>query len=165
MVLLARLDAGRVEIAAALPAPDKAATLAVAGVTVYLPLAGLVDLDAERKRMQGELDNIDKQVQRIETTLEQPRLHRQSPGQCDRARATQTRRTAGEARAGGRAAGGVVEIGSWRLEIDGLADCGVCPGGFDKLSRRRSSISNLAISILTSLVKYGTNITQIICRP
>jgi valyl-tRNA synthetase len=79
MSLLARLDAGRVEIAAALPAPDKAATLAVAGVTVYLPLAGLVDLDAERKRMQGELDNIDKQVQRIETTLSNPGFTGKAP--------------------------------------------------------------------------------------
>jgi valyl-tRNA synthetase len=107
--MLARLDAGRVEIAAALPAPDKAATLAVAGVTVYLPLAGLVDLDAERKRMQGELDNIDKQVQRIATNLATP-ASPAKPRQRDRARAAQTRRTAREAGAGGRAAGGVVEI-------------------------------------------------------
>jgi valyl-tRNA synthetase len=77
--MLARLDAGRVEIAATLPAPDKAATLAVAGVTVYLPLAGLVDLDAERKRMQGELDNIDKQIQRIATTLDNPGFTGKAP--------------------------------------------------------------------------------------
>jgi len=77
--MLARLDAGRVEIAATLPAPDKAATLAVAGVTVYLPLAGLVDLDAERKRMQGELDNIDKQIQRIATTLGNPGFTGKAP--------------------------------------------------------------------------------------
>ena len=79
MAMLARLDAAHVEIAAALPAPDKVATLAVAGVTVYLPLAGLVDLDAERKRMQGELDNIDKQVQRIETTLSNPGFTGKAP--------------------------------------------------------------------------------------
>ena len=53
--------------------------LAVAGVPVYLPLAGLVDLDAERKRMQGELDNIDKQVQRIETTLSNPGFTGKAP--------------------------------------------------------------------------------------
>jgi valyl-tRNA synthetase len=79
MAMLARLDASRVEIAAALPAPDKVATLAVAGVTVYLPLAGLVDLDAERKRIQGELDNVDKQVQRIETTLGNPGFTGKAP--------------------------------------------------------------------------------------
>jgi valyl-tRNA synthetase len=77
--MLARLDAGRVEIAASLPAPDKAATLAVAGVTVYLPLAGLVDLDAERKRMQGELDNIEKQIQRIATNLDNPGFTGKAP--------------------------------------------------------------------------------------
>ena len=77
--MLARLDASRVEIAASLPAPDKAATLAVAGVTVYLPLAGLVDLDAERKRMQGELDNIEKQIQRIATNLDNPGFTGKAP--------------------------------------------------------------------------------------
>ncbi len=50
---------------ATLPAPTKSITLAAAGVTVYLPLAGLVDLQAERKRLQKEIDNIDKQMQRI----------------------------------------------------------------------------------------------------
>jgi valyl-tRNA synthetase len=77
--MLARLDASRVEIAASLPAPDKAATLAVAGVAVYLPLAGLVDLDAERKRMQGELDNIEKQIQRIATNLDNPGFTGKAP--------------------------------------------------------------------------------------
>ena len=79
MTALARLDPAQVNIAAALPAPDKVATLAVAGVTVYLPLAGLVDLDAERKRMQGELDNIDKQIQRIATTLANPGFTGKAP--------------------------------------------------------------------------------------
>ena len=69
MAFLARLEAPETQIAADLPAPGKAATLAAAGVTVYLPLAGLVDFAAERKRIQGEIDNIDRQVGRIEGML------------------------------------------------------------------------------------------------
>lgn len=66
---LARLAADQVTIAADLPAPDKAVTVATSGVTLYIPLAGLVDFEAERKRLQKEIDNLDKQVQRSEGLL------------------------------------------------------------------------------------------------
>jgi valyl-tRNA synthetase len=69
---LARLERGAVVVAPELPAPGKAATLAQGGVTVYLPLADLVDLEAERRRIQGEIENVDKQVQRIEGMLQNP---------------------------------------------------------------------------------------------
>ena len=74
-----RLEATAVDIAAELPAPGKAATLAASGVTVYLPLAGLVDLAAERKRIQGEIDNVDKQVQRIDGLLGNPGFTDKAP--------------------------------------------------------------------------------------
>jgi valyl-tRNA synthetase len=38
-----------------------------------------VDLDAERKRMQGEIDNIEKQVQRIATNLDNPGFTGKAP--------------------------------------------------------------------------------------
>jgi valyl-tRNA synthetase len=66
---LAGLDATSILIAAELPAPVNAVTLAAGGVTTYLPLAGLVDLAAERTRLQKEIDNIDKQLQRIDGLL------------------------------------------------------------------------------------------------
>ena len=69
MVMLARLEPATVQVAAELAAPGKAATLAAASMTVYLPLADLVDLAAERKRIQSEIDNVDKQAQRIEGML------------------------------------------------------------------------------------------------
>ena len=69
ITMLARLEPAAVRVAAELAAPGKAATLAVAGMTIYLPLADLIDLAAERKRIQAEIDNVDKQVQRIEGTL------------------------------------------------------------------------------------------------
>jgi valyl-tRNA synthetase len=66
---LARLASDQVTIAAELPAPDKAVTLATSGVTVFVPLAGLVDLDAERARLQKEIDNLTKQIERSEGLL------------------------------------------------------------------------------------------------
>jgi valyl-tRNA synthetase len=81
MAFLSRLDAPETKIAADLPAPGKAATLAAAGVTVYLPLAGLVDFAAERKRMEGEIDNIDRQVSRIEGMLGNPGFTGKAPAE------------------------------------------------------------------------------------
>ena len=66
---LARLASDQVTVAAELPAPDKAITVATSGVTIYVPLAGLVDLDAERIRLQKEIDNLAKQMQRSEGLL------------------------------------------------------------------------------------------------
>jgi valyl-tRNA synthetase len=51
-------------------APDKAATIVTADVTAYLPLADLVDLDAERERLARELDNLDQQFARAQGLLQ-----------------------------------------------------------------------------------------------
>jgi valyl-tRNA synthetase len=79
LAALARVDAETTVIAAELAAPSKAVTLAVGGVTVYLPLAELVDLDAERKRLQKEIENIDKQMQRITGLLANPGFTDKAP--------------------------------------------------------------------------------------
>jgi valyl-tRNA synthetase len=69
LVSQARLDAAELEISENLTTPDKAVALAVGGVNVYLPLAGLVDLDAERQRLQKEIANVVGQIERIEKLL------------------------------------------------------------------------------------------------
>ena len=78
---LAQLDGNAITIAVTLPAPEKAITLAAGGVTVYLPLAGLVDLDAERKRLQKEIENLEKQAQRIEGLLGNPGFTNKAPAE------------------------------------------------------------------------------------
>jgi valyl-tRNA synthetase len=50
-------------------APPKAVTLVSADVTVYLPLADLVDLEAERKRLQRELEGLEQQIARTAALL------------------------------------------------------------------------------------------------
>jgi valyl-tRNA synthetase len=56
-------------------------TLAAGGVTTYLPLAGLVDLAAERTRLQKEIDNIDRQLQRIDGLLANPGFVNKAPAE------------------------------------------------------------------------------------
>ncbi len=69
---LARLDETRLTIAPTLPAPDQALTLAQGEITCYLPLAGLVDLDAERERLRGALDDLEGEMARVGALLAGP---------------------------------------------------------------------------------------------
>ena len=69
-----RLDTHSAEVleafeAATLDIPEKSVTLAVGGTTVYLPLAGMVDIEAERTRIQGEMATTEEQIQRSEDLL------------------------------------------------------------------------------------------------
>ncbi|MBN1967136.1 MAG: class I tRNA ligase family protein, partial [Anaerolineae bacterium] len=50
-------------------APDKAASVVVGDATLYLPLAGMVDIDAERQRLQAEMENLTAQLERSEKLL------------------------------------------------------------------------------------------------
>ena len=81
IVSLARLDPTSVSVAAELPAPDKAVTLAVGGFTVYLPLAGLVDLDAERSRLQNEIANMEQLLARSNNLLGNPGFMGKAPAE------------------------------------------------------------------------------------
>jgi valyl-tRNA synthetase len=69
---LARLDPGRLVIAERLDAPEKALTLVTGTVTTYLPLADLVDFEAERGRLAKELADTEAQITRTEGLLQGP---------------------------------------------------------------------------------------------
>ena len=68
-VSLARLDLANAAVAADLAAPEKAVTLAAGGMTIYLPLADLVDLDAEIERLNREMANVEKQLKMVNGKL------------------------------------------------------------------------------------------------
>ncbi len=70
LVELARLDTSSLRMAhSLLDKPDQALTVVVGGVEIYLPLWGMVDLDAERTRLQKELERIEKGVTRSQELL------------------------------------------------------------------------------------------------
>ena len=52
--------------------PQNAAALTVLGVEIYLPLEGLVDVQAERARLQKELDETEAQIKRLDDLLGGP---------------------------------------------------------------------------------------------
>ncbi|MBP8121270.1 MAG: valine--tRNA ligase [Caldilineaceae bacterium] len=79
LLSLARLDGERTVVESEMAAPAKAVSLTVGGMTAHLPLAGLVDLDAERQRMVKEIANIDQQMDRIHNLLGNPGFVKKAP--------------------------------------------------------------------------------------
>jgi valyl-tRNA synthetase len=61
---LAKLDSDQLSIQPTVEPPDQAATVVVGDVVGYLPLAGLVDLEAERERLSKELAAIEVRIAR-----------------------------------------------------------------------------------------------------
>jgi len=67
---LARIDEGQLTIVAASTEPPAGAMTVVAGdIVALLPLAGLIDLDAERARLQREIGDAESERQRAERQL------------------------------------------------------------------------------------------------
>ena len=62
LAALAGLDDARLTIGPAAEAPKNAVTLVEGGTQVFLPLEGLVDLSAERARLEKDLADLEKQI-------------------------------------------------------------------------------------------------------
>ena len=68
---LARIDPAQLSIETALQLkPRQALALVVSGYEVYLPLAGLVDIDRERARLKGEVSSVGREIERCGKLLE-----------------------------------------------------------------------------------------------
>jgi valyl-tRNA synthetase len=68
--------------------PEQALRLLAGEVEIYLPLAGMVDLGAERKRLEGELEQARAQAGRVEQLLANPGFReRARPDVVERERA------------------------------------------------------------------------------
>jgi valyl-tRNA synthetase len=70
VALLAGLDNSQLSILKSLPEkPEGAAALVVGPVEIYLPLAGMVDLEQERARLNRELAEAESHITRLENLL------------------------------------------------------------------------------------------------
>ncbi len=72
LAALARLDDDELTIAATVTPPAQAVTLALGPITCYLPLSGMVDLSAERARLEKEDAELDAQIKRLNGLLNSP---------------------------------------------------------------------------------------------
>lgn len=81
---LARLDPEKLVIEERLSEeqrPARATTLVVGEVEVALPLAGLVDLDVERKRLQSEAEATQAEIERTQALLSNEQFTAKAPPQ------------------------------------------------------------------------------------
>jgi len=82
LVSLARLDADKLHIARTLEAkPTQALALVVGGVEIYLPLAGMVDLEKERQRLTVEIEEVAKGIASSEKLLANEDFLNKAPAQ------------------------------------------------------------------------------------
>lgn len=59
--------------------PEYAVTVVVSGVELFVPLAGLVDIDAERQRLAQEVSRLTSEVDRAEKKLGNPKFVEKAP--------------------------------------------------------------------------------------
>ncbi|NOZ29139.1 MAG: valine--tRNA ligase [Chloroflexi bacterium] len=81
LITLARLDPDRLVIETSLPAPERAVTIVAGGATVYLPLAGMVDLEAERARLSKAMAAVQRDIQRSEKLLSNDGFRTKAPAE------------------------------------------------------------------------------------
>jgi valyl-tRNA synthetase len=60
-------------------APEKAMSAIVTGAELYLPLAGLIDIEQEIARLEKELKTLNAEVERIEKKLANPGFMAKAP--------------------------------------------------------------------------------------
>ncbi|MEW6503634.1 MAG: valine--tRNA ligase [Chloroflexota bacterium] len=84
---LAYLQPDHLALLADLPEkPENQIALVVAGVEIYLPLADLVDVEAERARLQNELAEAEKQIERLRGLLASPFAEKAPPAVVEKER-------------------------------------------------------------------------------
>ncbi|MCO5186997.1 MAG: valine--tRNA ligase [Anaerolineae bacterium] len=76
---LARVDEAQLEIAESADALPNAVTISLGDYTAYLPLAGLVDLEKERARLENESAELQQQIDRITKLLNSPFAQKAPP--------------------------------------------------------------------------------------
>lgn len=59
----------KLQLGTDIQAPEKSMSSVLSGVELYLPLAGLLDIDAEIARLEKEVKNLDNEVERVQKKL------------------------------------------------------------------------------------------------
>jgi valyl-tRNA synthetase len=61
------------------PKPEKAVSAVAGGVTLFMPMAGLVDVAKERERFTKELNQLEAEITKLATRIENPAFSRKAP--------------------------------------------------------------------------------------
>jgi valyl-tRNA synthetase len=69
----------QLHIGPALPRPEAAATAVVAGMDIYVPLAGLIDFAQEKQRLEKDLQKLHQELQQANKKLANPQFLERAP--------------------------------------------------------------------------------------
>lgn len=86
LVGLGRLKDADLAIAQDIEPPSQVLTVVQGPITCYLPLAGMVDLSAERARLDKESGELAKQIERLENLLNSPFAEKAPPAVVEKER-------------------------------------------------------------------------------
>ena len=81
---LAQLDANKLTIAQRVSdeqRPEQAATLVIGEIEAVLPMSGMVDTGAERKRLESEAESTRAEIERTEALLSNEQFTARAPAQ------------------------------------------------------------------------------------
>jgi valyl-tRNA synthetase len=81
IIVLARLEKEGFHLASTLPQkPDQSVSQVISGgIEIYLPLAGLMDLEAERDRLHKEVAQVEKRIAASKVKLNNPDFMQKAP--------------------------------------------------------------------------------------
>ena len=79
LIALARLDGDQVTITSEAGTMEQAVSLVLDGAVIYLPLAGLVDMAAERERLEREMDAARDEIARADSMLNNEQFTSRAP--------------------------------------------------------------------------------------
>ena len=102
-----------------LSTPEKAMSAVVSGAEVYLPLAGLIDIEQELARLEKELKRLDAEVERVEKKLANPGFISKAPEKVIAAGKGETTRLCSPKRTGTCQNKGIERLNSDSGEPDG----------------------------------------------
>ncbi|HOJ78831.1 MAG TPA: valine--tRNA ligase [Bacillota bacterium] len=63
------------------PAPEKAISAVIAGITIFLPTSGLVDVAKEKERLSKELNQLENEIAKIKSRIENPAFSAKAPAE------------------------------------------------------------------------------------
>jgi valyl-tRNA synthetase len=82
LVSLARLDAGGLEYRAGEPEAQDGSVAIVSGASsIFLPLKGMIDIDAERARITREIEQVEGEIDRATAMLSNEQFVSRAPAQ------------------------------------------------------------------------------------
>lgn len=63
------------------PTPEKAISAVIAGITIFLPTSGLVDVAKEKERLSKELNQLENEIAKIKSRIENPAFSAKAPAE------------------------------------------------------------------------------------